>query len=527
MGIRGTRLIIFGDDLFETEYEISDDDMDFSEILEQELNKSTTENGANALTSTLNPVLDAFGSLGAMRLVPEDRIIETFKRAYAANKQLAMRLLFYIRDIRGGQGERNTFRVLAKWLAQNHTQDIVSNLGNFLFYGRGDDLLCLIGTNANDQVLEFISKQLHEDIEACMTGNECSLLAKWLPSENASSAETKALAKKLAKSLGLTPRDYRKTLSKLRAYIDVVERKMSANKFSEIKYENVPSRAQMIYANAFMTHDKEGYTKYITDVATGKAKINAGALFPVDIVHRMMQWGVNETSETVANAQWESLPNYLEGIDERGICVVDVSGSMCGTPMEVAISLGLYNADKCPGPFHGKFITFSARPQIQSVVGETIFDKVNNMQHADWGMNTNIELVFDAILDTAVNNRCSQEDMPSKVYIISDMQFDRAARGASSGTLMDGIRARYKAQGYRLPSIVYWNVRASECGMFQSTYKGVDCCMVSGYSPSLFEAVVMGTEFVQEEDGTVREKLDPIQVMNAALMSERYDRVAC
>ncbi|MBP5631784.1 MAG: DUF2828 family protein, partial [Clostridia bacterium] len=495
---------------------------------EEQLNFTETENGAVALRSTLDPVLDAFGSLGAMRYSEDEYIIRVFSKAYAANRELAMRLLFYIRDIRGGQGERKTFRVLARWLAENHTQDIVDNLDNFLNYGRGDDLFCLIDTKANDQVFKYINDKIASDMDFAMNGkgSECSLLAKWMPSENASSKETRALAKRMAKELGLSPRAYRKTLTKLRTHIGVVEQKMSANRFPEIEYEKVPSRAHMIYANAFMRHDEPGYAKYIKDVAAGNVKINAGALFPVDIVHRMMSvYRASDVDKAIANVQWESLPNYLDGVSERGICVVDVSGSMSGTPMEVAISLGLYNADKCNGPFHGKFITFSSHPEIQSVVGETIYEKIRNMSMAHWDMNTNIELVFREILKTAINSGCSQEDMPSKVYIISDMQFDHATRFGEGGALMDGIRADFESNGYRLPSIVYWNVRQSECGMFQSTYRGVDCCMVSGYSPSLFEAVARGTEYVQEENGNVREVLDPIQVMLSTLMSDRYDAV--
>ena len=507
--------------------------MDFLDKMKFQLNYTNTENGAVAMRSTLNPVLDAFSSLGAMRKSSDDAIVNVFKAALMADRGRAMRLLFYIRDVRGGQGERKVFRVIVRWLAMNEPELIVKNLENFLFYGRGDDLFCLFDTPVEEDVLKFIYDTIKNDNYARAEGQPCSLLAKWMPSENASSKVSKKLARKIAGKLGISMRSYRITMSALRKYIDVTERKMSAKQFSDIDYEKVPSRAHMIYANAFARHDVLRYGQYLNDVANGRVKVNASALFPVDIVHRVLTNNSGSVMDSLLNLQWNSLPNYLDGMEETGICVVDVSGSMMGTPIEVAISLGLYNADKCRGAFRGKFITFSQYPSIQEVRGETIREKVRSLHGADWGYNTNIEAVFDVILKTAIANHCKQNDMPAKLYIISDMQFDRA-RGSGLGywnddpfdskTLMDEIRNRYHKHGYELPSIVYWNVRESNCGMYQQTYNGVDCCMVSGYSPSLFEAVIRGTEYVQE-DGYVKQKLDPIVVMNTAIMNERYDRV--
>lgn len=518
----------------------------FIEDLKNELNFTTTENGAGALRSTKSALLDAFGSLGAMRFAPDTQVIDTFAKAFREDPAMAMRLLFYIRDIRGGQGARNTFRVIAKWLAYNHPDYVVNNLDNFLFFGRGDDVLCLLDTPIKNQVIKWLFSVLMSDVAKMRVGEPCSLLAKWMPSENTSSRKTKELARTLIKKWGVSASWYRHTLVKLRKYIKVVEQKMSARNWTEINYESVPAKAAMRYSGAFEKHDREGYYKYLMDVVAGDKKINAASLFPVDIVHRARHLPSNAPTreKVVLDAMWEALPNYLEGKEETGICVVDTSGSMCGTPIEVAISLGMYCADKCRGPFKGHFITFSNRPELIEIKGDHIVEKVKNISNANWNMNTNLEAVFDLLLTTAKRNRTRKEDMPQKLYIISDMQFDEA-RGADGGyywhsnftprtTFMATMRDKYAMAGYDMPTIVYWNVRASKCGMFQDTFEGQNCCMVSGYSASLFKSIIEGTTYEEEVviDKVTGEKkvvtkatVDPITVMMTTLMNERYDRV--
>lgn len=504
-------------------------------------NYTTTENGAVALHSTMNACLDAFGSLAAMKLSDEETIINTFSKAFAEDKAFAMRLLFYVRDIRGGQGMRRIFRVILKWLAEKEPAYVINNLDNILYFGRGDDFLCLLGTSVRASVLDYISYVLHEDLNNRVSNKPISLLAKWLPSENASSEQTKAYARQIRISLHWSSRTYRKTLSKLRAYLKVVERDMSANNWTGINYETVPAKAAMNYGDAFYRHDETGYVEYIEKLANGQAKVNAASLFPVDIVHKILDnyYTLNLKDRKLYNAMWKALPNYCSD-EETGICVVDTSGSMYGTPIEVAVSLGMYCADKCYGPFKNHFITFSHSPRLQEIVGDDIVDKIHNLERADWDSNTDLEAVFDLILRTAVSRKLPQQCLPKKLYIISDMQFDEA-RGADgyygwygqpqhpTRPFMDIMADKFARAGYEMPMIVYWNVRASECGMFQSTFEGKDCCMVSGYSPSLFKAIAEGTTYeeVVTESGEVERKahLDPIDVMNAAIMNERYDRV--
>ena len=295
----------------------------------------------------------------------------------------------------------------------------------------------------------------------------------------------------------------------------------------------------MIYSDAFYKHVKDNYESYLKDLASGNSKVNANALFPVDIIHRIYERIYNQhltKKDIILNdAMWKALPNYFEeaGIDETGICVVDTSGSMCGTPLEVALSLGLYCADKAKGPFKDHFITFSARPKLQKIKGENIFEKVRGMERADWDMNTNIEAVFDLILETAVKNNMKQEDIPNKLYIISDMQWDYCVssnthRRVHKETLIETMRNKYADYGYILPAIVYWNVRNSSCGMFQEDIDS-NCCFVSGYSPSLFKAVLLGTEYEEEISSSgekiTKVKLDPMTIMLNTLNSERYDPV--
>lgn len=519
--------------------------MDFLNALKEVNNYTYTENGAVALKSTGNNVLDAFGTLGSLCKVlywdsPDYMTnyvkvaLDTFYRAFAEDRSLSMKLLFYMRDIRGGQGCRTLFRVIVSSLAKQYPDYVMNNLDNFLFYGRGDDLLCLLDTPIADKVISYIGGVLSEDMASVENGGSCSLLAKWLPSENASSKETKRYAKMIINGLGIKPVIYRKMLSKLRKAIGIVETFMSQNRWEEIDFEKLPSRASMIYSDAFYNHVKEKYEEYIRKIATGDAKINAGALFPVDIIHNILEniYSLSSKDIILSDALWNALPNYFEeaGVEETGLCVVDTSGSMSGTPIEVALSLGIYCADKAKGPFKNHFITFSNNPQLQEIKGNDITEKVRGLYTAYWDMDTNIEKVFNLILKTALDNNLPQDEMPNKLYIISDMQFNSCVyTGKGNGTFMDRMSAKFADNGYTMPAIVYWNVRNSDCGMFQATHKGVNCCMVSGYSPSLFKSVLLGTEYeevVNEKGEKVQKvKLDPMTIMLNTLNQERYDRV--
>lgn len=410
-------------------------DNKFLNYLKETHNFTETENGAGAYKSTNNACLDAFGRLGAMRKSNEEDIIDVFSRAFAEDKTVALRILFYMRDVRGGQGTRRVFRVIFKWLARKYPEFVEGNLDNVLYFGRGDDLLCLLDTGCRKAVTHFIKQQLKEDMDAIGADKPCSLLAKWLPSENASSKESKRYARMIANDLKWTPRQYRKLLTFIRHYLDICETHMSKKDWAGINYSIVPSKAAMKYSNAFVRNDSQRYTDYLVDVNSGKAKVNAGALYPVDIVQKVWDNGYKSklSDRILLDAMWNSLPNYCG--DENAICMIDTSGSMSGLPLMVSLSLGLYCADKCTGPFHGHFITFDIKPEIQTVYGDNIIDKVRNIRQINpW--NTDFEAALQLILDTAVNHNCAQEELPQKLYVISDMQFDEA-RGANGSRYYD------------------------------------------------------------------------------------------
>ena len=499
--------------------------MNFTDLLEDAVNFTETENGAVALKSTKSGLLDAFGKLGAMRTNEEVEIIKTFNLAFAEDRELAMKLLFYIRDIRGGQGERRVFRVIMNYLAKNKPEVVIKNLDNFAFYGRYDDLLCLLDTPVEREVLGYIYNTLKSDLKSVKQGGAPSLMAKWLPSINGVK-NTRKVALKIVNGLNMSEREYRKTLSKLRKALDIVETKLCEKRYEDIDFSKLPSKAQMVYRELFMRKAEERYTAYLKELMLGKAKINAGTLIPVDIVSKIMNSNVSLANRYLYEAMWQNLPNWFEGRNETGICVVDVSGSMCGVPMEVAISLGLYCADKCNGPFKNRFITFSSRPELVKVQGEDIVDKIHNMQRADWHMNTDFNKVLGLILDTAIKNNCSQSDIPNKLYVISDMQFDEAE---GSNTLHRDWTKKFAEHGYEIPAIVYWNVITSNCGMFQEDKNGTNVAMVGGYSPVLFKNVIDGTQYEEtvNEKGekVVKQQIDPMTVMLTTLQNERYDRV--
>lgn len=527
--------------------------MDFLTALKNFENYTETENGAIALRSTGRAILDAFSILPTMRTYYNKAFaVNLFDEAYKEDSTLAMRLLFYVRDIRGGQGSRAVFRDIMKHLAYTRPQLVIKNLDNFLYYGRGDDILCLLDTPIKKDVIAWIDQALSYDLGNCAFGRKVSLLGKWLPSENASSPITKRYAKMIIKGTRLSPKQYRKILTNLRKKINIVETKMSDNQWEDIDYSTLPSKAGLIYANAFYEHTPEKYLNYVAKLVNGSDKINAGAVFPVDILHKLKvcalleQWGnhykPSAKDDILCTAMWNALPNYFKDKEETGICVVDTSGSMSGLPMEVAVSLGMYCADKAKGPYHNHFITFSRKPKLQELKGNTLAEKIMSINANDWGCNTDLEAVFDLILDTAISHNISKEEMPNKLYIISDMQFDEATSVSvpygfwerkPKEPFMETMKKKYAHAGYDMPMIIYWNVRTSNYGMFQATYQGENCAIVGGYSPSLFKSVIEGTEFIQEEVITttgekktvVRQKLDPMTVMLKTLMSQRYDKV--
>jgi hypothetical protein len=474
-------------------------------------NYALTENGAVAKATTNSAVLDFFSQGGAIRMLSPEKQQDMFLRAWAENPELALKAMFYFRDVRGGQGQREAFRNQYKLLAELAEDTARKNISNIPEYGRWDDVYALDGTEVERDAYDALAKQFNKDMFSFFEDDNISLLAKWLKSENASSRETKRLARKTREALGMDSRSYRKALSKLRKHLDVVERKTSANQWDEIEYSRVPSNAMMKYRNAFAKHDRARYTDFINAVNTGEAKINVSVLYPHEIVGKIMRGGNIDTN--VAEAMWNNLPDFT-GEAENSIAVVDTSGSMGmgdGLPRDVALGLGIYLAERAKGPYKDHFITFSNRPKLQELKGANIVEKVNNLWRASWDMNTNIEAVFNLVLDAAIKNNVPKSEMLDKLYIISDMEFD-GATSRSNSTLFQTIADKFSRAGYEMPKLVFWNVNARNV-QFPMSMDERGFQNVSGFSPSILQSLMTG-EFI-----------GPYELMLEVLNSERYKSV--
>jgi hypothetical protein len=452
--------------------------------------KGVTENGAVTFIRSGSLLLDFYAQAGAMRNNP-DKALELFTKAYAEDKEKAIRVLFYLRDVRGGQGERDLFRKCLQWLGDNDIKVFEKIIGYVSEYGRWDDIFF-----DNEKCFDLISKQLKLDAES----KTPSLLAKWLPTINASSKTTRAKAKFISSKLGISDIAYRKLVRGIRKNIKAVEETMSARKWSEINYSAVPSQASRIYKNAFKKHDEARYDSFIEKAEKGEVKINASTLYPYQIYN-----SVQSDYSATLEALWKQLPDYTRG--KNALVVADVSGSMSGDPMSVSVSLALYFAERNKGLFNNHFITFSGTPRLQRIVGKNLRDKMSSIEKAEWQQNTDVVAVFKLILSTAIKNKLLADEMPETIYIVSDMQFDNCAE---YHTPYEVIKDAYANNGYKVPNIVFWNVNASGDNLpVQKDEIGV--VLVSGFSPVVFKIAV--------------ENKTPLQIMLDTINSERYAKI--
>ena len=496
------------------------------QTLNNEYNVSVTENGAVGYCTTGKALLDLNFSVASLRKMTDDEVAKRFMKAFCEDKLLAMKWLFYARDVRGcGLGERRLFRVVLAELVKSNTEMVIPVINLIPEYGRVDDLWCLLDNDESAKaVYKIVDDQLKSDWENMNAGKPISLMAKWMPSINASSSKTKEYGKKLCKAFNMTEREYRKALSKLRKYLDVVEVKMSAKNWSEIKYEAVPSRANLIYNNAFLKNDEERRREFLGKLEKGETKINASTLFPHDIVHKYMNgWRAKPTDQTI-EALWKALPDTVNECGNT-IVVADGSGSMTTTvdknssvtALEVANALAIYFAEHSSGKFKDKYITFSENPQFVDFSHcKTLHDKIQTALAHTEVANTNIEKVFNMILTTAINNCMSQEDLPKNILIISDMEFDSCASCGNDGywvkrpdkRLFDVIAQRYAHAGYKMPRLVFWNVN-SRTGTIPVKENDLGVALVSGFSVNIAKMVMSG-------------KTDPFECLLEAINSERY-----
>ena len=473
----------------------------FMNTLKEANNYTLTENGGVAHSSTLNSVYDMFALGGSYRNRSDEDVILLFKNALEEDEALALKCLFYLRDCRGGQGERRFFRVAYHWLAQTNPRIARRNLGYLPDYGRYDDLIYVcLDTPLEQEMMEILRDQLALDLQ-CKTP---SLLAKWVPSENASSFVTRTAARKIRLALGVTSKTYRKILSELRSRINIVERLMSENRWEEIVFDKIPSKAGLKYKNAFARRDIIA-KRYEAFAMSDTTKVNAKTLYPYEIVDEAIDCDYSDAVDrAMIEKYWENLPDYLNGKDCSIMCVVDTSGSMTGrsasAPINVAISLGMYCAERIGGPFKNHYISFSSRPQLIKVEGVDFVDKVRRIYNTNLCDNTDLTKTFDLILNIATQPGVKKEDIPQTIVVISDMEIDRMAHNywdntkpswttETAATEMEKIHKKFAAAGVKCPKLVYWNVDARNNVILDS---GPNVSFVSGMSPILFEQVLSG-----------------------------------
>lgn len=458
-------------------------------------NVTLTDNGMVTNPTSLNKCVDLFFSIGSMRGKSKDKVIKLFNEAYNENPLIASKLLFWGRDVRSGAGERQIFRDIIFHLTTNSPQTVRKNIGLIPEFGRWDDVLVLVGTELEDDMFILIK-------EALTNGD--ALCAKWMPRKG-------DVANRLRKLFRFTPKEYRKMLVNL---TNVVESKMCAKDWESIDYSKLPSLASSRYQKSFNKNDKERYDGYKKSLEDGTAKVNAGAVYPYDIIKSMNMGG----DKIVSEKQWESLPNWMEGSAERILPVVDVSGSMGievgGNPnlscMDVAVSLGMYISERNEGSFKDAFVTFSNNPQLQYLTG-TLSERLLQLRRADWGMSTDLEAVFNLILHQAKMNNVPEGNMPTKILILSDMQFNQATRRDSLGA-QSMIEAMYEEAGYTKPDIIYWNLNAKG-GNFPVEFDKNGTALVSGFSPSILKSLLGG------------KNMTPQSIMMDTVNDERYSVV--
>ncbi len=466
---------------------------------------AVTANGAVTNASSLNKNVDLFFLAGASR---GKDITSTFAGALVEDSEVAVRILEWARDARGGAGERQTFRSLFSYLIRTEPALASRVLVKAPELGRWDDVLIAFGTPLEREALRMISFAL--------TSVGDGLCAKWMPRQGTE-------ANKIRSYMKLTPKAYRKLVVGLS---NTVEQKMCAQDWSGIVYPHVPSVAAGRYQKAFLKHDPAGYGKYKEKLVAGETKINASVSYPYDVIRSL-----RNGDRVVATEQWKALPNYLEGSDENIMPVVDVSGSMGGvsvsgsvTALDVAISLGLYVSERMGGVFKDQFITFSGSPEMLNLKGD-LGQRYDQMARSNWAMNTDLGAVFKLILGAAVKHKVAQKDMPTKILILSDMEFDACVTTGGSGknsghyssggsrvsvSAMEFIKKEYEAAGYTVPQIVFWNLNG-RAGNSPVTYNETGTALVSGFSPSIVKSVLGG------------EEMTPISIMLKTVMTQRYD----
>lgn len=469
-----------------------------------------TENGAVAHKSTLSAVVDLYQLVGSSRNHVEN-IHDAFLKAVKENKDLAVRTLLHARDIRGGMGERAVGRkmlqISIKHLSEDENLRIMRKVPEM---GRWDDMLVYFNTKYQNDAFQMILAGLDNPKTA-------SLVAKWLPREKKGN---KQFVQAFCKFSGLTRVEYRKLCAQLS---NTVEQKLCAKDYASINFSQVPSVAAARYQKVFHKVDGERYRRWIEELKKPQAereegvKVNAGAIYPYDALKCLKTdyHGRLLGDSDVAQAQWDALPDYMDGSKENILCMSDVSGSMtcekfgAVNALEVGVSLSMYCAERNHGIFKDQVMVYSDNPYMIELVGSLADRYRQMMEHVEYG-STNIQKAFTLILSTAVKHKLDQEDLPTKVIIFSDMEFNSVCGMQHGKTNLDAIRTKFQNAGYKMPQLVFWHL-ASRKPKAQATVFDQDIAIVSGFSPAILKAVLGGEDF------------SPMGVVYKALMVERYD----
>ena len=440
-------------------------------------NTITNTKGSEYYMTTYNSNLDLFSMLS--RYNSDEEIIRLFNNALNENECLALANLLYILDIRSGKGERRIFKIIFKYLCTNHTKQALRILPFISELGRYDYILEGINTPIEDTVIYLIKKQLEIDINS----TNPSLLAKWLPSHR-THKKNNTIAKKIIKGLNITEKEYRKTLSRLRSKLNVVEKNLTDKTYENIDFSKVPTKAMLKYTYTYMTKINDKYTEYKEKVRNGETKINTEGLFAYEIIKKILYQ--TDIDSELYDLMWNNQKDVLKGCNTNVLVMADTSGSMTSCdaiPLATSIGLALYTAERNTGIFKNHFITFSNKPYLCEVKGKTIKDKVSNIPTIV--SNTDIDLAFELILKTAKKNKIKQEELPSHLLIISDMEFDYGVH-SENGTNFEGWKQAFKKEGYNLPTIIFWNVAGRTNGVPVTKFDN-DVALISGFSTNILE----------------------------------------
>lgn len=489
--------------------------------------QTVTENGAPSLASTGSARVDLFAKWS--RDTSNDYLTTLLDASWKESPLDTLKLIFQMRDCRGGKGERHQFHEAMKWLLKKDEATLLECLDHIPFYGRWKDLYVFFGTKVEDCMIEEFMVHLMLDLDSLERGKSVSLCAKYAPSEGSAIDKKHCAVKKLCETLCISKKAYRQHyLTPLRKHLNIVERQLTDNvkDWANIDFEHVPSVAMKKYQAAFKRHQPERYTEYLQKVKAGESKMNVSQLHPHEIVEqyfKVKDWKfpMDETNE-VAEAQWTEYVKNIRSKTHVGpaIAMVDVSGSMHGQPVQVAVALGLLLAELNEGIFHNKILTFSAQPQLMEIQGTSLREKIQSINNSSWGMNTNILAAFDAILEAAIAGKTTSNEVPSTIFILSDMQFDAATterdwpwgQQRTPITTWETVKEKYATAGYTLPKVVYWNLRGNTTDFPVKTGEANVCC-VSGFSPSILELIIEG------------EEVTPYMLMRKAIDRPRYDRL--